>query len=43
MAKIVNTGGYPPPANASVTQTTITSTDTHPSDHLKPHAGGGGT
>lgn len=42
MAKIVNTGGYPPP-NAGVTQTSITSTDTHPSDHAKPHAGGGGS
>jgi hypothetical protein len=42
MAKIICTGGYPPPAAAPVTQTTVTSSDTHPSDRAKPHLGGGG-
>jgi len=39
MAKIINTGGYPKPAAATVT----TSAGTYTTDHPKPAAGGGGT
>jgi hypothetical protein len=41
MAKIVNTGGYP--INGNTSSSAITSQDSHPTDHAKPHLGGGGT
>jgi hypothetical protein len=44
MAKIINTGPVPSIDANPVTNhpATINSTDTHGSDHPKPHAGGGG-
>jgi hypothetical protein len=45
MPKIINTGAPPTTDANPITNhpTTITSKDTHPSDHAKASSGGGGT
>lgn len=51
MAKITNSAGYPVVAGTSTAGTLaatdtlhqLTSGDSHPSDHVKPGSGGGGT
>lgn len=45
MPKIINTGPVPTTDAVPVTNhpTTVTSSDTYPSDHVKATGGGGGT